>query len=92
MRRDGLKELAYIMESMEYSGCSDAVRKIVPEIGSCMKKIQAMIEEIPVLSEVQKQFFSAMIEYRYEKALLPVCRKIKERESEKCEQKKGRCR
>lgn len=82
----------YIMESMEYQGCSDAIRKLVPEIGRCMGKIRIMIEEIPILSEVQKRFFTSIIEYRYEKVLLPVCRKIMERELENLNQKKGRCR
>ena len=82
----------YIMESMEYQGCSDAIRKLVPEIGRCMGKIRIMIEEIPILSEVQKRFFTSIIECRYEKVLLPVCRKIMERELENLNQKKGRCR
>ena len=82
----------YIMESMEYQGCSDAICKLVPEIGRCMGKIRIMIEEIPILSEVQKRFFTSIIEYRYEKVLLPICRKIMERELEYMKQKKGRCR
>lgn len=82
----------YIMESMEYQGCSDAVRRLVPKIGSCKDRIWAVIKEIPILSEVQKQFFTGILEYRYEKVLLPVCQKIRERELENCEQKNGRCR
>ena len=82
----------YIMESMEYQGCSDAVRRLVPEIGRCMGKIRIMIEEIPILSEVQKRFFISIIECRYEKVLLSICRKIMERELENLNQKKGQCR
>lgn len=82
----------YIMESMEYQGCSDAIRKLVPKIGRCMGKLRIMIEEIPILSEVQKRFFTSIIECRYEKVLLPVCRKIMEREFENLNQKRGRCR
>jgi len=82
----------YIMESMEYQGCSDAVCRLVPKIGSCKGRIRAMIEEMPVLSEIQKQFFIEIMEYRYEKVLSPVCRKIMERELKNCEQKQGRCR
>lgn len=82
----------YIMESMEYQGCSDAVRRLVPEIGRCMGKIRIMIEEIPILSEVQKQFFTSIIEYRYEKVLLPVYQKVIEKGLGHFEQKKGRCR
>lgn len=82
----------HIMESMEYQECSDAIRRLAPGIGDCMKKIRAMIKEIPILSEVQKQFFTLIIEYRYEKVLLPVYQKIIQREFEDCEQKRGKCR
>ena len=51
-----------------------------------------MIEEIPVISEIQKQFFTTIIEYRYEKVLLPVYEKIMEKEKGYSEQTKGRCR
>ena len=45
-----------------------------------MNKIQAMIEEIPALSEVQKQFYTMIIRYRYEKVLLPLWQRITEKE------------
>lgn len=82
----------HIMESMKYQECSDAIRRLAPEIGNCMNGIRAMIKEIPILSEVQKQFFTLIIEYRYEKVLLPVYQKIIQGEFEDCEQKGGRCR
>ena len=82
----------YIMEGMKYQECSDAIRRLAPRIGDCMKKIRAMIKEIPILSEVQKQFFALIIEYRYEKVLLPVYQKIIQRKFEDCEQKRGKCR
>ncbi|MBO5303224.1 MAG: CtkA family protein [Lachnospiraceae bacterium] len=82
----------HIMESMEYQECSDAIRRLTPRIDSGMSRIRAMIEEIPTLSEVQKQFFISIIDYRYEKVLLPVCQKIVEKEIGNCEQKKGWCR
>ena len=77
---------------MEYQECSDAIRRLTPRIDSGMSRIRAMIEEIPTLSEVQKQFFISIIDYRYEKVLLPVCQKIVEKEIGNCEQKKGWCR
>lgn len=60
----------HIIESMEYQECSESIYRLVPRIGSSMDKIQDMIKEIPVLSEVQKKFFTSIIEYRYEKVLL----------------------
>ncbi|MDE7274630.1 MAG: hypothetical protein K2N95_16525 [Lachnospiraceae bacterium] len=61
----------HIIENMEYSECSDAIQRLTPKIGSCMGEICEMIEEISVLSEIQKQFFILMITHRYEKVFLP---------------------
>ena len=82
----------HIMESMEYPECSEAVRRLTPKIGNNMDKIRMMIEELPVLSKVKKQFFILLVNYRYEKVLMPVYQKIMERELAGFEQKKGRCR
>lgn len=71
----------HIMESMEYQECSEAIRRLTPKIGSSMNKIQEMIKEIPIISEIQKQFFTSIIEYRYENVLLPVCKRIMEKET-----------
>ncbi len=65
-----------IMESMEYQECSDAICRLTPRIESCINAIQSIIEEIPTLTKIQKDFFISIIGYRYEKVLLPVCRKI----------------
>lgn len=66
----------HIMESMKYQECSDAIYRIAPKIENCMHQIQEMIEEIPILSETQKQFFLLIIQYRYEKVLKPLYKKI----------------
>lgn len=60
----------HIIESREYPECLEAVHRLTTQIGNNMDKIQAMIKEIPILSEIQKRFFTSMIEYRYEKVLL----------------------
>ena len=60
----------HIIESREYPECSEAVYRLTPRIDNNMDKIQTMIKEIPILSEIQKRFFTSMIEYRYEKVLL----------------------
>ena len=60
----------HIIESREYPECSEAVYRLTPQIGNNMDRIQAMINEIPILSEIQKRFFISIIEYRYEKVLL----------------------
>ncbi len=82
----------HVMESMEYQECSAAIRRLTPRIGSCMSAIRVMIEEIPILTKIQKEFFNTIMEYRYEKVLLIVYQKIMEEAYGKYEQKKGWCR
>ena len=65
----------HIIESREYPECLEAAYRLTPQIGNRMNRIQAMIREIPILSEVQKKFFTLIIEYRYEKVLLRCIRK-----------------
>lgn len=61
-------------------------------IGKCINQIRNMIEDIPVISDVQKQFFILMIKYRYEKVLLPTYQKLLSKEMVKAKSEKGRCR
>ena len=82
----------HVIESMEYSECIEAVQRLTPVIGKCINEIRNMIEEIPVISDVQKQFFILMIEYRYEKVLLPIYQKLLSKETVKTKSEKGRCR
>lgn len=67
----------HIIESMDYQECSEAICRLVPQIGSNMDKIQTMINEISVLSKIQKKFFTSIIEYRYEKVLLECAKRMK---------------
>ena len=60
----------HIIESRECPECLEAVYRLTPQIGNNMDKIQTMIKEIPILSEIQKRFFISIIECRYEKVLL----------------------
>ncbi len=66
----------HVMDSMEYIGCNEAVERIVPVMGDSFFKIRRMIEEIPVLSEVQKTFYLTIMENRYIKVFLPLYRDI----------------
>ena len=65
----------HIIQSREYPECLEAVYRLTPPIGKSMDRIQEMIREIPILSEVQKKFFTSVVEYRYEKVLLRCMRK-----------------
>jgi hypothetical protein len=86
----------HLMERMEYLECSKSIRRLTPKIGQSLDKIRQMICEIPVLSEVQKQFFVTVIEKRYEQVLVPVCKQIMEQEisleQANKDVTKGRCR
>lgn len=53
------------MESMEYPECTEAVKRLVPIMGDSLSKISDLIEEIPVLSEVQKKFYCCVMEADY---------------------------
>lgn len=66
----------HIIENMEYADCSEAIRRLTPKIGKCMEKIHELIDDISVLSGIQKQFFISMITTRYEKVFLPSLQKI----------------
>lgn len=66
----------YFMGSMTYQECSQAVQRLVPKVGASLIKIRKLIENIPCLSDVQKEFFKTLIECRYENALLPAYEKI----------------
>ena len=82
----------HVIEDMEYPKCSEAILRLTPKIGGCMNKIREMIEEIPTLSEIQKQFFILIIEHRYEKVFLPVYEKLMEKEFGISERENGRCK
>lgn len=66
----------YIMESMEYAGCTRAVEKLVPIIKTNFPRIISLIWDIPVLTELQKKFYCAVMECRYDKVLFPLYKKI----------------
>ena len=86
----------HLIEKMEYEGCNEAVRNITPKMAQVMSKIKELILEIPVLTEIQKKFYLALIESRYEKVLKPVCQKVIEQQMVEDRQsetgKERRCR
>ena len=66
----------HLMENMEYRECSDAVERLIPIIGDLLPEIRRLIEDIPVISEVQKRFYYKIMECRYDKEFLPIYQKI----------------
>ena len=66
------------MINSDLSEFKEAVLRIVPNID--LNKIDDIIDETPELSNVRNKFYKTMIRERYEKILLPVYRKIYEKE------------
>lgn len=66
-----------LMEGMKYEECTRAVKRIVPKMEAAFTEIDEMIREIPVLSDVQKEFYHTMIKCRYEEVFFPLYKKIK---------------
>lgn len=81
-----------LMESMEYPECSQAVERLVPVMGGALPQVRELIWDIPVLSDVQKKFYDAVMERRYEKVFLPLYRKMVEKREEPAPERKERGR
>lgn len=69
----------HLIEKMEYEGCNKAVSNITPKVAAVLPEIEKMILEIPVLTQIQKKFYLAIMEERFEKVLKPTCHKIMEK-------------
>ena len=66
----------YLIEGMEYKECCEAVKRLTSRMEDCISQIYRLIEDIPVLSRVQKQFYSVIIKERYEKVFIPVYQRL----------------
>lgn len=80
----------HLIERMEYEGCNNTVRNITPKVATALPEIEKMILGIPVLTEIQKKFYLAVMGERYEKVLKPTCHKImgQEMEAERIQRRK----
>lgn len=72
----------HLIERMEYEGCNNAVRTITPKVAAALPQIEKMILEIPVLTEIQKEFYLSVMRKRYEKVLEPAYHKTTRQEIE----------
>ena len=63
------KKIRYFdfISSLEYDGCNQALKRILPKID--MEKIEAIIEETPFISVLQKRFYKAMLNEREKRIL-----------------------
>lgn len=60
------KKIKYFdfLSSMEYKACNDALRRIVPRID--MKELHQLIDTIPYIDDLQKEFYKTMLSARKE--------------------------
>ncbi|MBO5938926.1 MAG: HipA domain-containing protein [Clostridia bacterium] len=60
--------------SEDNEACNEALARIVPRIN--MQEVEALIEAIPCISDLQKEFYIAYLHARYENILLPAYEQI----------------
>lgn len=69
------------ISSLENEECNRALKRLVPRID--MKRIGELIEETPVISDLQKIFYKTMLSERKERILDFSYRKLRKREQKK---------
>ncbi len=75
VKLDGQKINYYdFLMSGEYDDCDEAIVRIVPRID--MEKIEQLVNETPYITDLQKDFYKAYINARYEKILLPAYEQV----------------
>ena len=75
VKLDGQKiNYSDFLMSGEYDDCDEAIVRIVPRID--MEKIEQLINETPYITDLQKDFYKAYINARYEKILLPAYEQV----------------
>ena len=62
------------ISSMQNADCNKANLRIVPNID--IKLISEFINNVPYISDLQKEFYKTYIAARYEKILLPAYKKL----------------
>lgn len=62
------------ISSMQNADCNKAILRLVPNID--IKLISKFIDNVPYISDLQKEFYKTYIAARYEKILLPTYRKL----------------
>lgn len=65
----GINPYQYISK-MENQDCNEALHRIVSRLD--LKKIYKVVDETPVIGEMEKRFYKTLMEIRYQKVLQPV--------------------
>lgn len=79
IRQDGRKIRYYdFISSLQYSDCNAALKRILPRID--MDKIDALINETPAITDLQKTFYKTMLTVRKERILDKSMELLREKE------------
>ena len=62
------------ISSTENKDCNNAILRILPKVD--IENINSFIDDTPYIADLQKEFYKTYIKARYEKVLLPTCRKL----------------
>ena len=57
-----------VIHSLQFEECNDALRYIMSQLD--MTEVEKLIEETPLISEIQKAFYKHILMARYNKILL----------------------
>lgn len=57
-----------VIHSLQFGECNDALRYVISQLD--MSKVEKLIEETPLISEIQKAFYKHILMARYNKILL----------------------
>ncbi len=79
IKQDGKKIRYYdFISSLQYEDCNAALKRITPRID--MGRINALIDETPYISELQKTFYKKMLAERKEKILVKSLQLLRKRD------------
>ena len=57
-----------VINSLQFDECNDALRYVMSKLD--MSKVEELIDETPLISDIQKRFYKHMLNARYNKILL----------------------
>lgn len=74
-RKEGKSSYFEVINSLQFEACNDALRYIMSHLD--MHEMEKLIDETPLISEVQRTFYKHIITERYHKILLESFEKLK---------------
>ena len=63
-----------VINSLQFEECNDALRYVMMQLD--MSKVEKLIDETPLISDVQREFYKHMITARYNKILMAAFEKL----------------